>query len=626
MENLVSTRTRVDRLSVPRSGFLARSYTAYPAPFGRDQDCGPETDVRGNWITGPTFLAAVVTLANVAKPVVVDDAAYLMYARHIAAHPLDPYGFSMFWYSAPSPAMAVLCPPVVPYWLAAGIALFGEHVAVLKLWYYPFVWLYAWSLREVLRRFARGAETAALPLIVLSPTVLPTVNLMLDIPAAALGLAALVLMIRAADRGSVGRAVAAGVVAAFAMQTKYTALIVPPLLVWYGLTHRRARLATVAAATTIVLFASWELFLVASYGESHFLHHLIKQGEASPGRNWFDEFFDDKVALGAPLLAYLGCLAVGIGLFAGRAIGVPRKVMAWFAAVWVVGVVLIAVLPYDTTTVYAGRERPHEKISLSATVWRTTGAIVLLTDAASAGLLLLRFRHLGWRRSADSWFVVGWVVLELAGYFAMTPFPAARRVIGVAVVSGVLLARLVSRMNRARADRRVPGWVVPFGVATGFGVAAIDTFDAYPEKVIAGRAVATIREHSPHARGWYTGHWGFQYYCERGGLTQVYERGPTLEVGDYLVVPIYPDPDGFYRPAEAGGPIYLPSEVAVPIGEPLVWDDLLSAQTVPNFYGGVAPIVGRNHPRLRVQVFRLIRPWAVTFGKPDQFEGPDPFP
>ncbi len=582
--------------------------------------------MRGNWFTGPTFLAAVVTLANMAKPVAVDDAAYLTYARHFAAHPLDPYGFSMFWYSAPSPAMAVLCPPVVPYWLAAGIALFGEHVAILKLWYYPFVWLFAWSLRDVLRRFARGAETAALPLIVLSPTVLPTVNLMLDIPAAGLGLAALVLMMRAADRGSIGLAVAAGVVAAFAMQTKYTALIVPPLFVWYGLTHRRAGLAAVAATTTIGLFASWELYLVASYGESHFLHHLLKQGEASPGRNWFEEFFDDKVALGGPLAAYLGCLAVGIGLFAGRAIGVPRKVMAWFAAVWVVGVVLISVLPYNATVLLTGREHRHEMLSLSATVWRTTGVIVLLTAGACSGLLLHRARRPGWRRSADSWFVVGWVLLEVAGYFAMTPFPAARRVIGVSVVIGVLVARVVSRVNRACPDRRVPGWVVPFGVATGLGVAAIDTFDAFPEKVIAGRAVAIIREQGPNARGWYTGHWGFQYYCEREGLAQVYEGGPRLEVGDYLVVPIYPDPIGFYRPAEAGGPIYLPSEVSVSIGEPLVWDDPLSAQTVPNLYGGVAPIVGRDHPRLRVQVYRLTRPWAVTFGRPDQSGGPGPSP
>ena len=212
--------------------------------------------MRGNWITGPATLAAIVTLANAAKPVLVDDTAYLTYARHIAACPFDPYGFEMFWYATPQPAMHVLCPPVVPYWLAAGIALFGEHPAVLKLWLYPFVWLFAWSLHDVLRRFAHGTERSVLPLVVLSPAILPMVNVMLDVPAVALGLAAIVLMCRATDQDKDWLAIAAGVVAALAMQTKYTALLVPVVIGWYGLTHRRLRLAGMAVATAVVVFST----------------------------------------------------------------------------------------------------------------------------------------------------------------------------------------------------------------------------------------------------------------------------------------------------------------------------------------------------------------------------------
>ena len=53
----------------------------------------------------PLLLALAVTLANAAKPVVIDDTAYLAFAAHVAAHPLDPYGFELFWYDAPEPAM-----------------------------------------------------------------------------------------------------------------------------------------------------------------------------------------------------------------------------------------------------------------------------------------------------------------------------------------------------------------------------------------------------------------------------------------------------------------------------------------------------------------------------------------
>src|SRR5262249_4782165 len=162
---------------------------------------------------------------------------------------------------------------------------------LLKLWLFPFVWLLAWSLAELLRRFARGTERAALPLIVLSPAVLPSVNLMLDIPALALGLAAVVVFIRAANcrvgtayhvRGTVGGAhptrrnpltqwrlaAAAGLLAGLAMQTKYTMLLVPPVIVWYGLTHRAIRPALVATLVALGAFAGWEGLLIAKYGRS----------------------------------------------------------------------------------------------------------------------------------------------------------------------------------------------------------------------------------------------------------------------------------------------------------------------------------------------------------------------
>lgn len=563
----------------------------------------------GRWISGPTGLAVIVTLANAAKPVLIDDTAYLAYARHIAYHPLDPYGFDVFWYTVPDPAMEVLCPPVVPYWLAAGIRLFGEHVLLLKLWLFPFVWVFARAVGEFLRRFARGTERTALPLIVLSPAVLPMVNLMLDIPAAALGLAALALFIRAtavvdtAHPTSWLPAIAAGLVAALAMQTKYTALLVPAVIGWYGLTHRRVGSAVVAVVVSVAGFAGWEWFLFAQYGRSHFLFHLTDRQSASG--------LPSKADLLPPLAAHLGCLAVGIGLYAGRAVGIRRWMLLTAILLWLVGAGLIAVLSYHASILIPGKEPGHAKLTLPALVWRTAGTAVLLTAAGCAVVLLLRFRKkLSVRWSPDSWFVVGWVLLEIAGYFVLTPFPAARRVVGLTIALGVLAARAVSRVSRAKPDRQPPGWVVPFGVAVGFLAAALDAYDALPEKVLAEQAVERIRAESPLARVWYVGHWGFQYYCERAGMRPVIPGQSVLAPGDYLVLPLYPDEEGFYRPYPGSVPIHPPADRVELVSE-FVWEDRLSAQTIPNFYGGIDPITGRGHPRLRVGVYRVRATWAV---------------
>lgn len=551
------------------------------------------------WYTRPAFLAAVVCLLNAVKPAVVDDTAYLLYARQVAADPLDPYGFEVFWYTVPEPAMEVLCPPVVPYWLGVGMTLVGESVPLLKLWLFPFVWLLGWALRELLRRLARGTEGAALPLLMLSPAALPTVNLMLDIPAAALGLAGLAVFARACDRRSWRLAAGAGLLGGLAMQTKYSTLLMPAVIFWYGLTHRQARAAGLAVVVAAGVFAGWELLLVQKYGRSHFLTHLAGQ----EGGGGLAGFVREKFALLPGLVGHLGLLAVGVGLYAGRAGGWPWWAVRTAAVVWAVCVAFVCFVPAERAVMRDDKRGPHTPFA--SPLFKATGSAVLLTAAGGAGGLLVRRRQpLTVRRSADSWFVAGWVAVEVAGYFALTPFPAARRVIGLTLALGVLAARLV----RLRPDRRPGRWVVPFGVTVGLLTAAVDTLDAYPEKALAERAAAAAADRPAGARVWYMGHWGFQWYCERAGMVPVVPGQSVLRPGDVLVLPLYPAGAAFPRPHAGAGAAWPPTGVVEPLAE-FVWGDPLSAQTVPNLYGGDLPLVGRDHPRLRVGVYRLTRGW-----------------
>lgn len=568
--------------------------------------------------TRPVVLAAAVALANAAKPAAVDDTAYLAFARHLAAQPFDPYGFDIYWYDAPEPAMGVLLPPVLPYWLALGMRLFGEHVFLLKLWLFPFLWLLAWSLDGLLKRFARGTERLSLPLLMLSPAILPTVNLMLDVPALALGLAAVRVFVGATKptrcKGRVfvwHHFTTAGLLTALAMQTKYTMLLTPAVIGWYGLMHRAIVPAILSIAVAFVAFAGWEAVLWAKYGDSHFLLHAAAQSSES-GR-----WLDNKLALFAPMAAHLGCLAFGFALFAGRAVGVPQRGLLALAGLFVVGVGLVAALPLQDAILVPGKNGGAAKLALAALVWRCAGAAVLIAAAACAALLLVRWNPtIAVRRNADSIFVVGWVLLEIAGYFALTPFPAARRVLGISIAMGVLAARVVSRANRARPDRRLPRWIVPFGIAFGVLVAALDTFDAYPEKEIANRAAAVAAKRERGSTVWFSGHWGFQHYCERAGMRPVVFERTAIEAGDTLVLPVFPERVGFYRPNNYHVPPPPPPWVAEPIAE-FAWDDPLSAQTIPPFYGGNDPIAGRDGPRLRVVVFRFTQPWLVgDYGPP----------
>src|SRR5205823_3171175 len=109
-------------------------------------------------------------------------------------------------------------------------------------------------------------------------------NLMIDVPCLALDLAAVAWFLRARDHGSWSGGISAGILAGLAMQTKYTALTAPLVLLTaagLGPPARRQRsvaLGIAAAAISVTVLASWELFTAWRYGQSHFLYHLSHHG------------------------------------------------------------------------------------------------------------------------------------------------------------------------------------------------------------------------------------------------------------------------------------------------------------------------------------------------------------
>jgi hypothetical protein len=565
-------------------------------------------------LKSPLALAVLVTVANAAKPVTVDDAHYLAHARHISTNLTDPYGFTAFWWAQPEPGMTVLSPPVVPYWLALGMNLFGESPPLLKLWLFPFVYLLAVALRALLLRFARGTENFVLPLLMLSPAVLPTVNLMLDIPAAALTLASVELFARATQRRSWPLALFAGTIAALAMQTKYTGFVAPTVIAWYGITHTRAGLPALAAVClSVALFAGWELVIRERYGQSHFWYHATgadgappqdaKGADGAPPQDAksITEIIADKSEMIPPLVGQLGCLAVGAGLLAGTVVRGRRRWLRAVAVVWCVCFILICVLPKRWTVI-------TPEVTAATIGWQVSGWLWLLAGAACSAVLLFRVRKgLGFRLSADSWFLVGWFVIELVAAIGLTPFVAARRVIGITLLLGLLGGRTASRLQRVRREAP-PRWILAVGIGAGVAVAGIDTYDAFPEKVFAQRSADAIRNRPEQSTAWYVGHWGFQYYCERAGMRPLVRGETVVRSGDYVVLPVYPD-DGFNRPY-AGFDVTEPVKFGEVVAD-MEWDDWLAAKTVPNFYGGLDAVSGRDHPRLRVRVYRLRAHWIM---------------
>jgi hypothetical protein len=573
------------------------------------------------------LLAVLFTGLNALKPLQIDDAAYYYYADHIARHPLDPYGFQVFWYQAPEPAQNVLAPPALPYWWAIAIRLFGDRPYLWKLWLFPFSILFVFSLDALFRRFARGVERSLVWMTVLSPAFLPSLNLMLDGPALALSFSAISLFFRASDRKSFWLALAAGLVAGVAMETKYTAFLGPatvllytavvalPAVPWTWRTAlARLRLGLAAPAVAALLFVAWESFMAWRYGESHFLHEF-RLG---------DQGYLQKLAWWSfPLLALVGGVAPQVGMLGLVALGRRAFAIGAAGAVVVVGYLAVALFSVEVDLApYAERLGLGDVDILCCSLEQ---AIFTLFGAALASILavmacrLLRVRWASlrqprfWQMHLLDRFLVLWLALQIAGYFAMTPFAAVRRVMGIVIVATLLAGRLLSVTRQSRRPLLVKG-VAAFGIALGILFYAVDLREAWAWKIVAQQSAEFIRQRDPNARIWYVGHWGFQFYAERAGMRPVVPAShpdrEVLRTGDWLVVP---------DPRLEQQTLVIDERNVGPI-EVVTIEDGIPLRTVRCFYGtgtGV-PLEHHHGPRASVTIYRVTRDFEPVSGVTDQ--------
>jgi len=529
------------------------------------------------------LLTAVgIAVLNAPKPLVIDDPCYVSFARHIAAAPLDPYGFDVFWHDAPEPANHVLAPPVLVYWLAGATAVFGDSPLLWKLSLFPFALVLAASLHFLLARFARGVETPLLWMTMASPAVLPALNLMLDLPALGLGLGSLCLFIRACDRGSVSLAALAGLVAGVAMQTKYTSVTTTIALVAWAAVSNRWLFGWIAGSLAACVFVGWECFTLLRYGDSHFVFAATRNLGALPPDFASVRWLFALLSIVGATLPVLGLLALVV-LRASR-----RRLVAASAAVGATFAVIPLLPGYP---VAGGGSLPSfAYMRPELPIFVLLGAFVVAAVGAAARRTWPRGDA---QRVAP--FLGFWVLIELVAAWGLSPFPAARRILGLGVAMTLLLGHLLTRRPLARADRVRTLGLALAGTVLGLVFFVSDFVDASAHRDVVARLVEHL-DHLGRRAGqqvWFTGHWGFQFYAERAGMRPAVPDATRLQRGDWLLVA-----NGIPAQTVAARPGCLDAVEVLRAPSPWPWS------THPSAYYGPLPI--RSQPDSQLDVSILV--------------------
>ncbi len=467
------------------------------------------------------ILALVLTVLNAIKPLRFDDHFYFGQARQIAQHPLDPYGFTT-WGTMKYPWRAFdgPLPPVLPYCLAPVVGMVGPQFFWIKLALLPFALIFVFAMRGLLKRYSRGLVGPLLWITALGPVILTTLNLMVDVPAMALGLSSVALFTHAHSRRSAGLAALAGVVAGLATQTKYTGLVLPGIFLAHAATHGGWKHWLIAMVAMVGVFASYEGLVALRYGESHFLHNVFHPLHPR-------DPYAGPLMLAVDLVETAGGLAPAVSVIALAGLGLPYRWVARLGLLIAAGYFLLGFVP----------GRMHSTL-IAWAFFIALGLLFIGAMVAVAGRLLV------WRSPTrrgyslaqrDDWFLVLWFALEIISYFVLSPYPAYRRFLGIVIAGTFLAGRLASRTCRSPERMGLVRGAAIGGVVLGLLLYGVDSCEAMAKKRVAQDAIRLVRSQAaPNATLWFFA-LGRQWLPRSGWLPLHSCRPVSSCAGDWVI-------------------------------------------------------------------------------------------
>ena len=464
------------------------------------------------------LLACAVLGPFLAKPFNLDDPLFIWLAQQIQAHPLNPFGFTVNWYTSAWPMWAVTeNPPLAGYYFALAGSISGWSEISLH-----FAGLLA-AAAVLLGTYRLACRFCAHPMlatcaVLFTPLFLVSANtVMCDVLMLAFWIWAVVFWIEGLEDNKLLKIVVAGMLVGLALLTKYFGVALVPLLAVHGaVLKRRAGPWMIGLVIPLAVLGAYQWATLKLYGRPLF---SAAAGYAASAQS---DLGFSKLSGMVIALAFTGGGAAS-ALFLAPALWRRRTLAVAASCVVVLGVALCCSGLFLQK--YTALHPPIQlTVAAQFIFWAIGGALVFMLVTADL------FKN---PRAAQSWLLALWIVgtFLFAGWINWTV--NGRSLLPLVPAVGILLARRWESISSKR----------PLVLQSGLALSAILSLlvaQADFQLAVAVRASAEeacARYSQSGKTVWFEGHWGFQYYMQKCGASIVDFDHARQRPGDILVLP-----------------------------------------------------------------------------------------
>jgi 4-amino-4-deoxy-L-arabinose transferase-like glycosyltransferase len=555
--------------------------------------------LKKSWISEHPLVVIGVILAGCLGPFInkaihVDDALFVWAAEWIQKHPANFYGSEVdIWGSAIPMWMTNWNPPLMSYFLAGVAALFGWHEIVLHLACLVVAFTAAAGIYSLAKMWCARPLLATVVAMFTPAFLVSSTTLMCDVLMLAFWIWAVVLWERAlGSEQSRWQYVGAGVLAGLAVLTKYSALILLPLLPILSLLRtRKLGWWWLGLAVPLAMVVGYEWLTARMYGRG------LLFAAAGYVQTSGLEFLGGWKAKGVIGLAFTGGSLLPLLFFA-----------PWLWRGWALLAISVVILGISL-----GICRFGGNLGLIF-AWQNPGLMdrwdfllqVGVLAAAGVHLLLLVGAEAWRRRDIISVMLVLWIISELFFPTVLHWKLAVRRFLPLVPAVAILLVR---RLGASWGNSPAGGWLlwplVPAAAVT-LSVAVADYQLANSARTAAEQIAAQYKPMGHEL--WFEGGYGtFQYYMEKLGGQRIDVEQSLLQPGDIVVVPWFNNATLKLPPGSVG---WLDGLRYKPYSWMNTWGDAKS--TIAGFYGADSGPVPFAVGGLPDQVYFVVKVFSTV--------------